>query len=131
MYCKNCGNKIKEGSNKCDKCGLEVSKMKHMDNKVSNPYVSACLVVTVIAFILVTFPWNVIGEGIGTSLPMRIIVTVTGLLAVYHGIKAKQVNNCIFSKYKIQYKKKQVAICNAFALIISIMGVFSLLTYNF
>ena len=47
----------------------------------------ACLLytsATVVALVLAMFPWNLLGSGIGTSLPMRIVVVVFALLADYH-----------------------------------------------
>lgn len=102
MYCRKCGAEIKETSKFCDNCGCEVVKvkqvsyaekynenkkksknqaqsnkeqermMKHKDEK--NPYIAASLFATVVAIVLAMFPWNLLGSGIGTSLPMRIAV---------------------------------------------------------
>ena len=120
MYCRKCGAEIKETSKFCDSCGCEVVKvkqvsyaekynenkkknknqtqslkeqermMKHKDEK--NPYIAASLVATVVALVLAMFPWNLLGSGIGTSLPMRIVVVVFALLyAFFKGVKIKWV----------------------------------------
>lgn len=156
MYCRKCGAEIKETSKFCDSCGCEVVKvkqvsyaekynenkkknknqtqslkeqermMKHKDEK--NPYIAASLVATVVALVLAMFPWNLLGSGIGASLPMRIVVVVFALLADYHVTKAKQVNNLIFSKYGFRIKSNVVSMVNILSVFVTIMGMFALFT---
>ena len=150
MYCRKCGAEIKETSKFCDSCGCEVVKvkqvsyaekynenkkksknqaqsnkeqermMKHKDEK--NPYIAASLFATVVAIVLAMFPWNLLGSGIGTSLPMRIAVVIFALLGDYHVTKAKQVNNLIF-------KSNVVSMVNVLSVFVTIMGMFALFTY--
>ena len=101
--------------------------MKHKDEK--NPYIAASLFATVVAIVLAMFPWNVVGSGIGTSLPMRIAIVVFALLADYHVTKAKQVNNLIFSKYGFRIKSNVVSMVNVLSVFVTIMGMFALFTY--
>ena len=153
MYCRKCGAEIKETSKFCDNCGCEVVKvkqvsyaekynenkkkskkqaqsnkeqermMKHKDEK--NPYIAASLFATVVAIVLAMFPWNLLGSGIGTSLPMRIAIVVFALLADYHVTKAKQVNNLIFSKYGFRIKSNVVSMVNVLSVFVTIMGMFA------
>ena len=157
MYCRKCGAEIKETSKFCDNCGCEVVKvkqvsyaekynenkkkskkqaqsnkeqermMKHKDEK--NPYIAASLFATVVAIVLAMFPCNLLGSGIGTSLPMRIAIVVFALLADYHVTKAKQVNNLIFSKYGFRIKSNVVSMVNVLSVFVTIMGMFALFTY--
>ena len=150
MYCRKCGAEIKETSKFCDSCGCEVVKvkqvsyaekynenkkksknqaqsnkeqermMKHKDEK--NPYIAASLFATVVAIVLAMFPWNLLGSGIGTSLPMRIAVVIFALLGDYHVTKAKQVNNLIF-------RSNVVSMVNVLSVFVTIMGMFALFTY--
>ena len=157
MYCRKCGAQIKDSSKYCDSCGCEVvtvkqisyaqkyneNKKKNKEQQLSkkdqermekhkdekNPYIAAALFATVVAILLAIFPWNFIGEGIGTSLPMRIAVVVFALLGDYHITKAKQVNNLIFSKYGFRIKSNVVSMVNILSVFVTIMGMFALFTY--
>ena len=83
MYCRKCGMKINDSSKFCDHCGTEVVKVKqksysekynekkskeksHKVDKlqkrldIKNPYISAALFASVVAFVLAFFPWNYI-----------------------------------------------------------------------
>ena len=148
MYCRKCGVEIKDTAKFCDACGSEVvtikqisyaekyhknkmqskkekeSILKHKDEK--NPYIAASLFATVVAIVLAMFPWNVVGSGIGTSLPMRIAIVVFALLADYHVTKAKQVNNLIFSKYGFRIKENVISTLNVFSVFITVIGMFAL-----
>ena len=155
MYCRKCGLEIKDTAKFCDHCGEKVirveqksyaekyseNKKKDKDEKVikehermlkhkdeKNPYVAAALFATVIAVVLTLFPWNLIGSGIGTSLPMRIAIVVFALLADYHVTKAKQTNNLIFSKYGFRIKENVVSVVNVFAVFTTVVGMFALFT---
>lgn len=152
MYCRKCGMKISDSSKFCDHCGTEVIKVKqksysekynekkskekshkvsklqkHLD--IKNPYISAALFASVVAFILAFFPWNYISKGIGTSLPMRIAVVCFALLADYHVTKAKQVNNLIYSKHGVRLKENVVSLTNFLSIFITVIGLFALFTY--
>ncbi|MDD8048437.1 MAG: zinc ribbon domain-containing protein [Thomasclavelia sp.] len=155
MYCRKCGAKISDSAVFCESCGTEVIKVKqknydekYKENKKKakkdaedtlaarrakgkdekNPYINAAIFATLIAFVLSVFPWNYIGTGIGTSLPMRIIVVAFALLADYHCTKAKQVNNLIYSKYGFRINGNVLTITNALAIFVTMIGLFALLT---
>ena len=152
IYCRKCGSRLKETSKFCDACGAKIiileerndtekykeknklrnerkEKMmeKHKDEK--NPYVSAAIIALSIAFVLSIFPWNIIGKGIGMSLPMRIVVTIFALLADYHVIKAKQVNNLLFSKYGFRINAHTVKVVNGLAIFMTLISSYALLYY--
>ena len=131
MYCRKCGAEIKETSKFCDNCGCEVVKVKQVSyaekynenkKKSKNQAQSNKEQERM-------FPWNVVGSGIGTSLPMRIAIVVFALLADYHVTKAKQVNNLIFSKYGFRIKSNVVSMVNVLSVFVTIMGMFALFTY--
>lgn len=155
MYCRKCGLEIKDTAKFCDYCGEKVIKveqksyaekyseskkkdkdmnlrkerermLKHKDEK--NPYVAAALFATIIAVVLAFFPWNILGKGIGTGLPMRIAIVVFALLGDYHVTKAKQTNNLIFSKYGFRIKENIVSLVNVFAMFVTVIGMFALFT---
>ena len=96
---------------------------------IKNPYISAALFASVVAFVLAFFPWNYISNGIGTSLPMRIAVVCFALLADYHVTKAKQVNNLIYSKHGVRLRENVVSLTNFLSIFITIIGLFALFTY--
>ncbi len=154
MYCRKCGMEIKDSAKFCDHCGEKVIIVeqksyaeKYKENKSKqaqmnkdqermtknankeNPYISAALIATVVALFLAMFPWNLIGSGIGTSLPMRIAIVVFALLADYHVTKAKQTNNLIFSKHGFRIKANVVTVVNAFAVFVTIIGMFALIAF--
>lgn len=155
MYCRKCGLEINDTAKFCDHCGEKVIKveqksyaekyseskkkdkgmksnkerermLKHKDEK--NPYVAAALFATIIAVVLAFFPWNILGKGIGTGLPMRIAIVVFALLGDYHVTKAKQTNNLIFSKYGFRIKENIVSVVNIFAMFVTVIGMFALFT---
>lgn len=152
IYCRKCGAQLKDNAKFCDSCGCEVVKIKqisyadqykakkHANRSTTlqkytqkkdekNPYIAASMIAVMMALILVMFPWNLIGKGIGTSLPMRIAVIILALLGDYHITKAKQVNNLIFSKYGYRVKENIVSFINVIAVFVTIMGMFALFTY--
>lgn len=152
IYCRKCGAQLKNNAKFCDSCGCEVVKIKqisysdqykakkHANRSTTlqkstqkkdekNPYIAASMVAVMMALILAMFPWNLIGKGIGTSLPMRIAVIILALLGDYHITKAKQVNNLIFSKYGYRVKENIVSFINVIAVFVTIMGMFALFTY--
>ena len=96
---------------------------------IKNPYISAALFASVVAFVLAFFPWNYISNGIGTSLPMRIAIVSFALLADYHVTKAKQVNNLIYSKHGVRLRENVVSLTNFLSIFITIIGLFALFTY--
>ena len=91
---------------------------KHRDEK--NPYIGAALFASVLALILAIVPWNYFGDGIGTSLPMRIVIVVFALLGDYHVTKAKQVNNLIYSKYGFRIKANIVSLANCLSIFVTV-----------
>ncbi len=152
IYCRKCGAQLKDNAKFCDSCGCEVVKIKqisyadqykakkHANRSTTlqkstqkkdekNPYIAASMIAVMMALILAMFPWNLIGKGIGTSLPMRIAVIILALLGDYHITKAKQVNNLIFSKYGYRVKENIVSFINVIAVFVTIMGMFALFTY--
>ena len=66
--------------------------------------------------------------GIGTSLPMRIVIVVFALLGDYHVTKAKQVNNLIYSKYGFRIKANIVSLANCLSIFVTVIGLFALFT---
>ena len=153
MYCRNCGAVLKVSAKFCDSCGSEVIKVeqrsyaqKYNDNKIKqkmskkdiermekhrdekNPYIGAALFASVLALILAIVPWNYFGDGIGTSLPMRIVIVVFALLGDYHVTKAKQVNNLIYSKYGFRIKANIVSLANCLSIFVTVIGLFALFT---
>lgn len=158
IYCRKCGAELKDSAKFCDSCGAEVIKVKqrsyqekyddkkkkmkaqtqsqkeqermekHKDEK--NPYINAALIATVVAFVLAIFPWRYIGENIGTSLPMRIAVVIFALLGDYHCTKAKQTNNLIYSRYGFRIRENTVKVVNAFAIFVTIIGLFALFMFG-
>lgn len=153
MYCRKCGAQISDSAKFCDNCGSEIIKIKqkcyadkykenktkqdgksteqkrmekHKDEK--NPYISAAFIACMIALGLSIMPWNLIGEGIGTSLPMRIIIVVFALLADYHVTKAKQVNNLLYSKYGFRIKANVVSAVNGVSIFVTVIALFALFT---
>ena len=140
MYCRKCGAVLKDSAKFCDSCGSEVIKVeqrsyaqkdiermeKHRDEK--NPYIGAALFASVLALILAIVPWNYFGDGIGTSLPMRIVIVVFALLGDYHVTKAKQVNNLIYSKYGFRIKANIVSLANCLSIFVTVIGLFALFT---
>lgn len=160
MYCRKCGASINDVAMFCDKCGTEVIKVKqrsysekyreeknkqdinkknqtiienekkrkHQDQK--NPYIAASLIALSMALVLAMFPWNIVGEGIGTSFPMRIAVVVFALLADYHVTKAKQVNNLLDSKYGFKINASTLRIASGLSVFVTIIGLFALFTYG-
>lgn len=140
MYCRKCGELIKENMKHCPNCGIQVVKIeqksetrqeleakrqaKHPNEK--NPYIAAAMIPTFIALVLAVFSWNLIGEGIGTSLAMRIIIVVLALLGDYHITKAKQVNNLLFSKYGFRIKASSVKVIGSVAMFVTAVSLFSL-----
>ena len=81
-----------------------------------------------LALILAIVPWNYFGDGIGTSLPMRIVIVVFALLGDYHVTKAKQVNNLIYSKYGFRIKANIVSLANCLSIFVTVIGLFALFT---
>ena len=155
MYCRKCGAEINDSAKFCDSCGTEVIKVKQRNytekykeqksnNKQftteqqrrakhpneKNPYISAGMFAVVIAIVLCVFPWSLIGEGIGTSLPMRIVIVVFALLGDYHVTKAKQVNNLMYSQYGFRINPSAVRLVNCLAIFATVMGLFALFTYT-
>ncbi len=155
MYCRKCGVEIKESAKFCDSCGAEVVKVKqksysekyneskiqgnkkdseakrrekHKDQK--NPYISAAMFATLVALGLAIFPWNMIGKGIGISLPMRIAVVVFALLGDYHSTKARQVNNLLYSKYGFRIRENIVTVFYYLSIFVTIVGLFALFMYE-
>lgn len=159
MYCRKCGASISDEAMFCDRCGIEVIKVKQRSysekyheqrnkqnlnkktqtingNKKSNhqnqknPYISASLITLSVALILAMFPWNIIGEGIGTSFPIRLTIVVFALLADYHVTKAKQVNNLLDHKYGFKINTGTVRVASGLSIFVTIMGLFALFTYG-
>lgn len=155
MYCRKCGAEIKESAKFCDSCGAEVIKVKqrsysdkyterkanrkkddseakrrekHKDEK--NPYISAAMFATIMSLGLAIFPWNVVGKGIGTSLPMRIAVIVFALLGDYHSTKARQVNNLLYSKYGFRIQENIVTLFYYLSILMTVIGLFALFMYG-
>lgn len=157
IYCRKCGVELKDSAKFCDNCGAEVvivkqrsyqekydedkekrkrkdySKKdlermeKHKDEK--NPYIGAALFAAVMAFILSVFPWSLIGENIGTSLGMRIVVVVFALLADYHCTKAKQTNNLLYSRYGFRIREDTLKVVNVLAVCMTVISLFALFMY--
>lgn len=153
MYCRKCGAVLKDSANFCDSCGMEVIKIeqrsytqKYNDNKIKekmskkdiermekhkdekNPYIAAALIASIVALVLAIVPWNYFGDGIGTSLPMRIAIVIFALLGDYHATKAKQVNNLIYSKYGFRIKANIVSLANGLSIFVTVIGLFALFT---
>lgn len=155
MYCRKCGAEIKESAKFCDSCGAEVIKVKqrsysdkyaerkaqgnkkdseakrrekHKDEK--NPYISAAMFATIVSLVLAIFPWNLIGKGIGTSLPMRIAVVIFALLGDYHSTKARQVNNLLYSKYGFRIQENVVTLFYYLSMFATAIGLFALFMYG-
>lgn len=160
MYCRKCGAKISQQAQFCDYCGTEVIYMpqksyaekykeekkkakqksqnisqkeqerreKHKD--VKNPYISASLFASFISLVCAVFPWNLIGEGIGTSLPMRIVVITFALLGDYHATKAKQVNHYIKNKYGFEIQVNAMKLGYYLSIVMTIIGLFALFMYG-
>lgn len=160
MYCRKCGKKIRDHAQFCDYCGTEVviipqksyadkykeskktaksqahqtsqqqkkQQEKHKDAK--NPYIAASLFASIVSLVCAIFPWNLIGEGIGTSLPMRIIVVVFALLGDYHATKAKQTNRYLKNKYGFEIQVNAMKLGYYLSVIMTIMGLFALFMYG-
>ena len=126
-YAEKYNENKKKSKNQAQSNKEQERMMKHKDEK--NPYIAASLFATVVAIVLAMFPWNLLGSGIGTSLPMRIAVVIFALLGDYHVTKAKQVNNLIFSKYGFRIKSNVVSMVNVLSVFVTIMGMFALFTY--
>ena len=124
MYCRKCGAVLKDSAKFCDSCGSEVIKVeqrsyaqKYNDNKIKQKMSKKDIE-----------PWNYFGDGIGTSLPMRIVIVVFALLGDYHVTKAKQVNNLIYSKYGFRIKANIVSLANCLSIFVTVIGLFALFT---
>lgn len=160
MYCRKCGAKIKDTAQFCDECGAEViliqqksysekykeskelSKKRAKDQSyqeqkkrdkykdIKNPYIAASLLSALIAFLCAIFPWNIIGDGIGTSLPMRIIVVVLALLGDYHATKAKQMNNYIKKQYGFEIQSHALKLGYFLSVFMTVIGLFALFMYE-
>lgn len=138
MYCRKCGAKLKSHAKFCDTCGAKVVTVKQDQSSVrsnkgsnvpkdaGNPYIAAASVAVCIAWFLALFPWNVIGKGIGTSLPMRIAVLAFAALADYHATKARQTNNALYKKYGVREREKATAVIYWLSVVISMIGLFAL-----
>lgn len=160
MYCRKCGKKISDHAQFCNYCGTEVVIVpqksyadKYKENKkksksqtkqtmehqkkqqekykdVKNPYIAASLFAAIVSLVCAVFPWNLIGEGIGTSLPMRIIVVAFALLGDYHATKAKQTNHYIKTKYGFEIQVNAMKLGYYLSVIMTIMGLFALFMYG-
>ena len=107
MFCRKCGEKLNPDAKFCDHCGeqvvlleqqsdneeieLETKKEDEVSANLKNPYVLPAFYTALVAFTLGMFPYPH-SWGIGTSLPMRIIILLIALLSSYHCRKARQVN---------------------------------------
>ncbi len=160
MYCRKCGKKISDHAQFCDHCGAEVVIVpqqsyadKYKENKkkaksqtkqtseqkkkqqekykyAKNPYIAASLFASIVSLACAIFPWNLIGEGIGTSLPMRIIVVVFALLGDYHATKAKQTNRYLKNRYGFEIQVNAMKLGYYLSIIMTIMGLFALFMYG-
>lgn len=150
MYCRKCGAKLASNARFCPECGCETviieSKEKKNPQKnnpkaeskahaakrqkkhedVKNPYISAALTADLVAYFLALFPWNLVGKGIGTSLPMRLGILAVAALADYHAIKAKQLNNTIYSKYGFRVRPNSTTVAYWLSVIITMIALFAL-----
>ena len=157
IYCRKCGAELKDTAQFCDHCGTEVVRVKQRsyqekydENKAKrkqkehskkelermekhkaekNPYIGAALFAAIMSLILAVFPWNLLGENIGTSLGMRIAVVAFALLADYHCTKAKQTNNLLYSRYGFRIREDTVKVVNALAVCMTVVGLFALFMY--
>lgn len=107
MFCRKCGAKLNSDAKFCDHCGEQVvsleqqsdneemesktTEAKRVSENLKNPYVLPAFYTALVAFTLGMFPYPH-SWGIGTSLPMRIIILLIALLSSYHSRKARQVN---------------------------------------
>ena len=153
MYCRKCGTEIKDSAKFCDNCGAEVIKVKqrsysnkyieHRSDKKKtdseakrrekyrderNPYVSAAMLTALISLGLAVFPWGIIGKGIGTSFPMRLVAFA--LLGDYHSTKARQVNNLLYSKYGFRIQENTVTLFYYLSMFMTLIGLFALFVYS-
>ena len=158
MYCRKCGSKISQQAQFCDYCGTEVIYMPQKSYAEKTPgqdhhpghhnglrhqphgillsfqghlrYISASLFASFISLVCAVFPWNLIGEGIGTSLPMRIMVIAFALLGDYHATKAKQVNHYIKNKYGFEIQVNAMKLGYYLSVVMTIIGLFALFMYG-
>ena len=131
---KSYADKYKENKKKTKSQAHQTSQQqkkqqeKHKDAK--NPYIAASLFAAIVSLVCAIFPWNFIGEGIGTSLPMRIIVVVFALLGDYHATKAKQTNHYLKNKYGFEIQVNAMKLGYYLSVIMTIMGLFALFMYG-
>lgn len=159
MYCRKCGEKIGNQVQFCEHCGTEVifvpqksyaekyneekkkaktvsydksqeQKKRTQHPEVKNPYIAASLFASILSLICAAFPWNWIGEGIGTSLPMRIAVVAFALLGDYHATKAKQMNHYVKNKYGFELQVNAMKLGYYLSIVMTIMGLFALFMYG-
>ena len=156
MYCRKCGSKINDKAKFCDSCGEEVVKVKQRSDVqrfkdrqaeealekevkkskrelkrekklegLKNPYVIPALGAAIVAFTLGIFPYPK-AWGIGTSLWLRIVILVIALLADYHCVQARRVNNMYYTQYRYKVQPKQVNVATTLAVITTMVALFSL-----